>query len=534
MDNKTTTVTPVDSTKKLAYDAVSDKGRRRAPSTLIASEHVILPDSKRKKMLATVQDQVRNASTAAWMVRKHLDYVSRFRFQFRMSGKDDLNKLVNRIMDWHGRPNNFDISGRLGREEMFRLFEAEKVTAGDAGILKINDYGLKCQAVESDLITLPRLGKMKAGKKGEYEPLPVDVTNAVDKETGIQLSTQFPGKVDKWCICNRGWDGRSVAFDHLEDSANVIFGAYYTRFGSQWRGVSPLSTAINAIQDLYEGFEWNLLKAKVHAIFGVAIMRDYAAGATDQEEVSGFGSAAGITTGTDEGLLSASETEAGTKSISSSLQKLTPDSMLMVDMDTKGRIDTIESRTPSQEFQSFSELMLRIVLLSLDIPYTALNPTSASFAAMIADQNIYEVACRWKRDKNRWARHEYSDWMLASIWNDPQDQWGLKAVANKAGITRVREILDECEWISMGQPWLQKLNEVAGDTASISAMIDNPIDICQRRGTDVFENIDKMKQVMDYAAANGVPIMFGQPGQGTISEAVLKGEIEGGQNGQSV
>jgi hypothetical protein len=529
-----TTAAPADGTKKLSYDAVADKGRRRAPSTVIAAEHVILPDSKRKKMLATVQDQVRNASTAAWMVRKHLDYVSRFRFQFR-TGKSELDKLVNRILDWHGKPKNFDISGRLGREEMFRLFEAEKVTAGDAGIVKINDFGLKCQAVESDLITIPKVGKMTTGKKGQYDTIPKEIYDLVDKETGIVLSTQFPGLVDKWCICNRGWDGKSVSFDRLEDAKNIIFGAYYTRFGSQWRGVSPLSTAINAIQDLYEGFEWNLLKAKIHAIFGVAVMRDYAAGSSDQEEVSGLGSASGITTGTDEGLLSASQTAEGTKSISSSLQQLTPDSMLMVDMETKGRIDTIESRTPSSEFQTFSELILRIALLALDIPYTSLNPTSASFAAMIADQNIYEVACRWKRDKNRWARHEYSDWLLTQIWNDTDTEtnWGLKAVANSVGITRIRDILEECEWISMGQPWLQKLNEVAGDTASISAMIDNPIDICQRRGTDVFENIDKMKQVMDYAKENGVPIMFGSSGQATIAEAVLKSEIQGGGNNDS-
>ena len=40
----------VESTKgaptALAYDAVTDKGRRRAPSNVLAAEHVILPNSK--------------------------------------------------------------------------------------------------------------------------------------------------------------------------------------------------------------------------------------------------------------------------------------------------------------------------------------------------------------------------------------------------------------------------------------------------------------------------------------------------------
>ena len=514
---------PPTATTALAYDAVVDKGRRRPPSTRIAAEHVILPDSQRKKMLATVQDQVRNASTAAWMVRKHLDYVSRFRFQFR-TGKIKTDKLVNRIMDWHGRPGNFDVSGRLGREEMFRLFEAEKVTAGDAGILKVNDNGaFRCQAVESDMITYPKLGAMKPGKGESYESLDAKLLGAVNKNTGIVLSTLRSGMVDKYCICNRGWDGKQVAFDHLEAASNVIFGAYYTRFGSQWRGVSPLSTAINSIQDMAEGIEWNLLKSKVHSVFGVAIMRDYASGATDQEEVSSFGAAAGITTGTDEALLTASETPEGTKSISSSLQKLTPDSMLMVDMDTKGRIDTIESRTPSNEFQSFMQIVMRIAMLALDIPYTAYDASTGSFSSMIADQNVYDVACRWKRDKNRWARHDYSDWLLAQIWNAPDDPWSLKQVAEADGFS-LDGLKFETEWIAIGQPWLQKLSEVSGDIMSISSLIDNPIDICQRRGTDIFDNIDKMKLVMEYAAKEKVPIMFGTSGQATIQEALLKGE----------
>jgi len=120
---------PSPSTTRFDYDAVESTGRRRPPRTRVVAEHVVLPESKRVKMLATVQDQVRNASVAAWMVRRHLDYVSRFRMQFR-TGDENLDRLVTRIFDWHAKPRNFDVASRLGREEMFRLFEAEKVTSG--------------------------------------------------------------------------------------------------------------------------------------------------------------------------------------------------------------------------------------------------------------------------------------------------------------------------------------------------------------------------------------------------------------------
>ena len=499
--------------KAFEYDATVNKGRHRAPSTKLASERVILPNSKRKKMLATVQDQIRNAAILAWAVRHHLDYVSRFRFQFR-SGNDKLDKLVKRIFDWHAQPRNFDIAGRLGREEAFRLFEAEKVTAGDAGLLKLK--GTKIQAIESDLLAKPTKGKpvAKNGNK-TYETLPEEI-NDVDKDTGAVLSLQYPGKVEQWCICNRGWDGNSLAFDHLEPSENLIFDAYYSRFSSQVRGVSPLSSAINTIQDLYEGFEWNLLKSKIHAIFGVAIMRDTGGGTSDQEEVSAFGGASGITSGADENLEDTEANDYGTKAVSSSLQKLTPDSMIMVDMEAKGKIDTIESHTPSNEFREFSEMMIRVALLAIDLPYTAFDSQKSSFSAQIADLNLYEVACEHKRDKNRWARQNYSDWLLVDAWNNPK--WGLRETAAAAGINYLNELQALVEWIPSGVPWLQKLQEVQGDRIAISLGLDNSIDACRKRGTDFFENIRKQAIANQFAKDNNVPLMIGESGQETVVE----------------
>lgn len=500
-------------TIKLGYDAADSKNRRTAPRTSLNAEHVILPDSKRRKLMATVQDQVRNISTMAWMVRRHLDYVSRFRFQFR-TGKPALDSAVNRLFDWHARPQNFDIAGRLGREEMFRMFELEKVTSGDAALVKLD--GLKLQAVESDLIAYPTTGS-RGAKRGEYTNLPPNVAESVDKDCGVILSNRYPGKVDFYSICNRGWDGNVKAFDHLEDAANVIFDAYYTRFSSQIRGVSPLSTAINAIQDLYEGMEWNLLKAKIHAFFGVAVMRDYYGAESDQEEVSQLGAASGINTGYDEAVTGASSTTAGTKTISSSLQELKPNQMLMVDMDTKGRIDTIESKTPSAEFQAYTELMMRVSMLALDIPYTAFNSAQASFSGIIADQNLYDVSCRWKREKNKWARENYSEWLIRQAWDSPD--WNLRSIASANGITSIRDVIESVEWMAAGAPWLQKLQEVQGDKQAIALGLDNPIDAAKRRGSDFYENISKTAAAYQFARDNNVPLVIGDPGQATTQDA---------------
>lgn len=509
--------------KALGYDATVNKGKRKAPGTSVSAEHVILPQSKRLKMLATAQDQIRNASLAAWMLRHHLDYVSRFRFQFK-TGKEELDKVVNRLFDWHAQPRNFDIAGRLGREEGFRLMEGEKASAGDAAFLKLA-IG-KLQAIESDMLAFPKMGPM-GDLKGTYGKIPRSVTDKVDRETGVVLSLKYPGLVEKWSICNRGWDGKQTCFDHLEPASNLIFDAYYTRFASQIRGVSPLSTALNSMQDLYEAMEWNLLKAKVHAIFGIAIMRDYAGGSTDQEEVSSLGAAAGIVTGATEQMAqaNASASPAGTKSVSASLQALTPNSTMIIDMETRGRVDTIESKTPSTEFQAFTELITRVIMLSLDIPFSAYNSSSSTFAAMIADNNLYEVSCRPKREKNKWKRQEYSDWLTSLEWNKGADsEWNLQDICRRSGITRLRELQEQIEWISSGAPWLQKLSEVQGDIKAIASGLDNHIDICQRRGGDIFANIDKIAQVQKYAKDKGVTLMIGESGQMTVEEAAAAGD----------
>lgn len=485
------------------YDAVKTTNRRRKPTERLRAEHVILPDSKRKKLLSTVQDQIRNASTAAWMVRRHLDYVSKFKLQFR-TGNESLDNLVNRIFRWHAQPRNFDVAERFGREEMFRMFELEKVASGDAALIKTDD--LKLQAIESDLIAHPGGGT-----------LPKDLTDTVDRDTGVVMDERRPGRIAQFCICNRGKEGIAVNFDHLEASENVIFDAYYTRFSSQVRGVSPLSTAINSIQDVYEGVDFNLAKAKVHALFGIALMRDYSGASTDQEEVYEFGGASGITQGLTESADGAPTSDAGTKQIEASLQEMKPNEMLMVDMDTKGRIDTIESKTPSAEFKDFTEFVIRLSMLALDIPYSAFDSKSSSFSSMIADQNMYEVACKWKREKNQWKRHEYSDWLLSTIWNDEQSEWPLRQVAQQAGINSLRELQELVEWVPAGFPWLQKLQEVQGDIKAISVGLDNPIDACKRRGGDFFINIQKTADAYNYAESLGVPLMIGEPGQASIA-----------------
>ena len=441
------------------YNAVEDKSRRKPPSKRTKHESKVLTAKKRKKLQATAQEQIRNHSLVAWMVRKHLDYVSTFRFSFR-TGKTAVDNLVNRIFHWHGSPRNLDIAKRLGRDEMFRLFELEKVVSGDAGFIKLAQ--LKLQGLESDLIARGSdyTGTEKINEQGLV----------VNPSTGERL---------KFSIANRG-NGAQIIHDHIEDADSVIFDGYWSRFTSQFRGISPLTTAINTVQDVHEAFEYNLIKAKMHALFGVAVMRD----ALDEDDIGG---AAGATAETANATATAAETELD----------LNPRTINMLDLNKDDTIEMIESKTPSTEFVAGSYLFIQIAMLALDIPITSFDSRRSSFSARIADLNEYQVSAEGKRTKNRHVREEYSDWVIDTIWNTPNSPWPLRAVAESAGMN-LMDVKQSVEWIPSGAPWLDKLKQVKGDELAMKLRLDNPIDASRRRGVDVFKNIDKAIQVEVY------------------------------------
>ena len=85
---------------------------------------------------------------------------------------------------------------------------------------------------------------------------------------------------------------------------------------------------------------------------------------------------------------------------------------------------------------------------------------------------------------------------------------------------RLRDVQEAVEWIPSGSPWLDKYKQVQGDQLSIDIGLDNSIDAARRRGQDVFDNIDKQAQVIEYALQKGVPLLMGKSGARSIEEIV--------------
>lgn len=456
----------------LGYNAVEDVGRRQPPQTTVKLEDVILPDFKRKKLEATAQEQFRNHALLAWMVRKHLAYVTRFEPHFHTKNAK-LNRRMMDLFDRHSRKENFDIAGRHDRNMMMMLYEASQVLGGDAGLLKLKSGHL--QGIESDRITKP-----------------LDIPDNIGKNVNDQgLKLDDYSKVVEYCIARRGDNGQGYQYDKMVKAADIIYDGYFFRF-DQYRGISPLSAAINGCQDLAESWEWTLLKIKVHALFGIAVKR----GGNDGTNYNKVGN----------NSYGSSNPTATTSTVPNQIK---PNGIISLDLKPEDGVETIESKTPSQEMQSYSELMIRIVLLALDIPYTAFNSMASSFSARIADRVEYEEAARSKREKNANALRQYSDWKIDQ-WISDQNKLGK--IAKEAGMT-ADDLKYELEWIPAGTPWLDKTKEVDGDTRALAISADSIPRICKKRGLDPFVLIDENSEVLDYAKKKGVPVYFGNPGQ---------------------
>jgi len=229
-----------------------------------------------------------------------------------------------------------------------------------------------------------------------------------------------------------------------------------------------------------------LVKAKMHALFGIAILRQ-----VDDDE-GNLGGASG----------SEYETDGAEEQTNDSHLDIDPRQVNMLDLNPGDDVKIMESSTPSSEFVEGTSLFLRLAMLALDIPFTFFDSQRSSFSAQIADLNRYEVACGWKRDKNRYVRQDYSNWLIANAWTGP---WNIQSVAGGA---KLRDVQDAVKWVPNGAPWLDKLKQVKGDKEAISIGIDNPIDAARRRGSDVFKNIDALAKVKKYAKSKDVDLYF--------------------------
>ncbi|VGO14747.1 hypothetical protein PDESU_03316 [Pontiella desulfatans] len=477
----------------LEYNAIQSKGQRKAPATRTMSEDAMLKPRDRRKLTGTVHDQMRNLSLVAWMVRKHLDYVTDFNVLIR-TGNDALDAKLNQLFEWHGRKENFDICKRHSRRRALRLWESHRATDGDALAVMLKTGNL--QFIEGDRIA------------GATATFPKKNRPKTLNDNGLVLD-QY-GAVKKYAITNRV--DRDLVYSHMVDAKYCIFDGYFQRF-DQTRGISPLTTAITTFQDLYENWDFTLLKIKLHALFGIAISQkldEEDTGINDDGEQEGdigsdeFGTAASA------GTANAGEAEINFM-----------DGPQLLRLEPGEGADTIESKTPNSGFLDFSEVMIRAGLLALDIPYTFYDSMKSSFSARIIDRNDYEESCRQKRESIRSFLNQYTAWKVAAWARLPDVAKLMKA----AGITDARELVRAVEWIPAGQPWYDPKSQIEAELKAVAGGIQSRQRICQKYNLGDWRKIVReLEEEEREIEKRKVSVAIGDPGQET------KGQEEGDGN----
>ena len=448
------------------YHAVLDKNRRTPPKSITKSEDKHLDKTSRKKLISTARDNRRNQALLAWMIRKHIDYVATFNFQSN-SGDRVFDREMESIMSWFARPENFDIAGRHGLSEFLRLVEGHRVVDGDIGVLLTRNG--KLQGIEGDRIAKPTKGAMPQ-LQGE------NVND--DLLTHGVIADQYGGA--RWyVVCDR--DGENLVFNRLVPARDMQMVGYWDRF-DQVRGVSPLASALNAITDFYEVVQYQNIKQKMGAMLGVAIMSDK------------------VESSDPWGGIDADTGDSPTGSTTKYDFDLRPG--LKLELQAGDKIDTIESKNPSMEFQSYNEFLIHVAMLSLDIPFTFFDSRKSSYSAQRQDLLAYYESVQRKRVQLVQLLDRITAWKMA--------RWVSEGLITLPGGQSLRDL--KWKWLPPALPWIDPLKEINAYSVAVQNGFSSRQRIAGLMGGDFWDTLDQLADEEKALVDSGVTVQLAQPG----------------------
>lgn len=464
------------------YDATDGRGRRRAPRSSVRHEDAVATARKREILSATSQDLARNFAVASWAIRKHLDFVSRFKFQAKMEDgglNDDLEAAIARASS----RRNFDSARRHSLRSATRIAEACRVKEGDVGWLKLRSGRNRghIQAIESNRICMPNNANLQDAKNW---------VNGVriDPNTGESL---------EYAICDRDRNSSRLTLRRRVPARNMLLHAFYDRY-DQVRGVSPIAAGLNAFQDTHEGFEYAQAKMKVGQLFGLVIKQD--------ADANPFNSSEPTTDSDGDG-----ENDTGHEvDLSGGIFNL--------DLDPGESADILESKNPSTETTDFLKLMIHVALKSLDIPYSFFDESFTNFYGSRGGLIQYLKSCTDKIESLQQFLDEWTRWRLGLMVNDGE-------LVLPSGVSF--DDLKWC-WVPDGIPWWDPVKEVRGAAMSVAAGFDNPYNVCNVAGTNLEENVKLIAKAQRFAEQQGVNLVYADS-TAFRPEVAIQGSDDGNQ-----
>lgn len=461
-------VNPAAQHTAFGYDVSTDKKRRRAPGTTLKSEDKQLGASPRRKAINQARNIRRNFAVARWAIAKHLDYTTSFTFQARNANQatsDDhrdrleaLDRHIEELVRVWSRPQNFDLTGRHSLTRFTRIMESCRVTDGDMLIHKLSSG--RVSAIEGDRIRTPLGG------------LP-DFLKKADLTHGVHLSTT--GRPKGYVVCGRGTHATGFVFEKYLLARHCLHHAYFEGRFDQWRGISPLLSAINDLVDTKEAKVYAVAKMKVSQLFGLVFTRD--AAEPIGEPAADDGDEADDT--------SSYETDLGETG------------QFTLDLEPGDKAEFLESKQPSTEFLTFWNAVIACALKALDIPYSFYDEAHTNYSGQRQAWIQYDLSANNKRKDVREILDRLIAWRL-----------GLAIVDGTLDLAPYGLTLTDLrwEWIHRGVPWIQPLQEVKADVTALAAGLTSRTRILLRQGLDPREIAEELKREQSIFADTGIAL----------------------------
>ena len=442
----------------LKYQAIENRPTRRPIYVSLRSEDRELPTEKRRRLISEARDQQRNFSLAGFALRKHLQFVSYYRF-FASTPDREFNKRLESLVERWKEPRWCDAQRRRGFNEIMTIIEAHRAIDGDVGVLKRADGRL--QLIESDRIATP----------SEYGNDPGWVN-------GVYLD--HDGVAQYYSVCKRK-DYGGYEFERVVSARDLDLPAYLTR-ADQIRGVSLFAPAVEMVSYLYDGLSYALAKLKLEQILGLktklddggSIVSTYEQSATDDAE---------------------SVNRKAAETFGSDVMHLA----LKVGEDA----EFMESSNPSQNFQNFCESIIRMIFAALDVPFSFYDGSQTNFYGSEGEFEQYLDSVEKKQapmiaTMNGWI----FDWLLPN--------WIFDGLIELPRGWTLDDLRGDVGWRGSGAPSWRLFRNVKEVQAGISAGLVSPLRVADSYGEDMLRNIDELAQIRRYSASQDVFMPYGE------------------------
>jgi capsid protein len=453
--------------RAFTYDAVNPKNKRRAPTGRLLSEDRELMADERRLLVSSARDVHRNFVVAAWAIRKHLDFVSSFNFQPN-TGDEGFDKDWSEAVARWSLKKNFDAAKRHGRQRFLRLNEARRCVDGDIFSMKLKAGAL--QAIEGDRIRNPLNQQDQVFDPGSLGNIPPGMIQGV--------VTDRAGAPQAYAVNRRTMWG-TFEFERMVSAENMLAHGFYDRF-DQVRGISPLTPALHTLQDCYEGFDYALAKLKIAQLFGLVIFRD---------AVESAGNIfSDPTPANDDDDVDESDTDTPTNGTGYNVDF--GSGPVLLDLDAGDKAEFLENKTPSEEFQAFTQMMIALSIKCLDLPYSFYDEAYTNFFGSRAALILYLMSARAKQADNR-------EWLVEwLLWRT-----SLAILSGELRMPRslgtVEELRGRFDWVHSGVPWWDPEKEIYADLAAIAGGIRTRTEIRRERFGDSWDEMIERRAAED-------------------------------------